>query len=171
MYIYTDDDLTRINRDYLGPKGKRLPWVLPYRVYAVIFLSAFIWFGIGWILQIPINQWTGLLFVFVVAMTVIYVTRRLRRDVSLWAMFKGGWQEVIAPRHPGEKTTPHQVVAHRIQMFPIGAAPTPRWWQFTARAAARPSTDRRSAAKRRSPTSRGRQNRGNYSHARTHTRT
>lgn len=128
MYVYTDDDLTRINRDYLGPKGKRLPWVATYRTYGVsIAVLVFMFAGFMWI-GLPLNQWTVLLYVFACVLTINFVVRRLKRDVSLWSMFKAGYQEVSVPRAAKPKPQEHPIRVE-IARFDYSAQPTPTWWE------------------------------------------
>ena len=134
MYIYTDDDLTTINRDYLGPKGKRLPWVASYRTYGITLVVIVAWFVVFLLSGLPLNQWVGLLYVIVVFSTVTYVVRRVRRDVSLWAMFRTGWQEVTVPRAVEPRPESHPVVV-TVPRYDYDAKPKPRWWERGARAA------------------------------------
>ncbi len=137
MYIYTDDDLTRINRDYLGPKGKRLPWVATYRTYVVVGAVATGIFGLFLFLGVPLNQWTVLLYLFLCALVVTYAIRRLNRDVSLYSMFKAGWQEVNVPRAGDERPKSYQIKAN-VQRFAYDAMPGPYWWQKALAAVAQP---------------------------------
>lgn len=137
MYIYTDDDLTRINRDYLGPKGKRLPWVASYRTYLVALCVVVAVAGVYLLVGIPLNKWTGLFFVLLCALLINYVVRRLTRDVSLWAMFKAGWQEVNVPRPPAD-TPKTMLIQANVKKFDYDAVPEPRWWQKIAARFSRP---------------------------------
>lgn len=133
MYIYTDDDLTRINRDYLGPKGRRIPWVASYRTYGVAMTIAVIEFFAFMALDIPFSKWTVLLYFVCVALTIPFVLRRLNGDVSLLAMFRQGWQEVSVPRSdPKPKTLRVEL---KVGRFDYNAEPRPRWWQLRARKA------------------------------------
>lgn len=133
MYIYTDDDLTRINRDYLGPKGKRLPWVATYRTYVVVGAVVTGIFAVFMFVGMPLNQWTVLLFLVLCFLASSYAIRRMNRDVSLLAMFQAGWQEVNVPRANNDGPKSHQVKAS-VQRFDYDATPEPYWWQ-KARAA------------------------------------
>lgn len=133
MYIYTDDDLTRINRDYLGPKGRRIPWIASYRTYGVAMAIAVIEFFAFMVLDIPFSKWTVLLYFVCVALTIPYVLRRLNRDVSLLSMFRQGWQEMSVPRaDPKPKTNRIEL---KVERFDYNAEPRPRWWQLRARRA------------------------------------
>jgi len=128
MYIYTDDDLTRINRDYLGPKGKRLPWVASYRTYGIATAVLLGMAALYMILGIPLNQWTGLLYFFACALILNYVVQRMNRDVSLLAMAKAGWQEVTVPR--AARPNPKDHTLHvAITMHGYDAQPAPTWWE------------------------------------------
>jgi len=132
MYVYTDDDLTRINRDYLGPKGRQLPWVATYRTYGVLLGTVIGVYLLFLFLGVPFNKWTVLLYLIVTAFSAIGFTRRLRPDQSLWQMVAMGWQEVVVPRdHRPAPTTHHMAVS--VARFDYNATPRPRWWQFRQR--------------------------------------
>lgn len=128
MYVYTDDDLTRINRDYLGPKGKRLPWVATYRAYGVAIGVLVGMFGLFMVLNVPLSQWTVLLYAFLSVLVITWIVRRIQRDVSIWAMAKAGYQEVTVPRatQPAPKT--HTITA-TVKRWDYNAQPAPRWSQ------------------------------------------
>jgi hypothetical protein len=134
VYIYTDDDLNRVNRDYLGPKGRRLPWVATYRTYGVTLAVLVAEFAAFMFIGVPLNQWTGLLFCCVAFLSVTYVIRRLNGDVSIVAMFKSGWQEVTVPRPPAARAKARSLRVI-VQRFDYDAVPAPRWWQWKARRA------------------------------------
>lgn len=136
MYIYTDDDLTKINRDYLGPKGKRVPWVWTYRTYGVVLAVVVGLFALFVFVGVPLNQWTGLAFFFVAFLLSTYVVRRLNGDVGIVAMFQAGWQEVRVPRSPRPNVQEHQIQI-TVRQFDYDAVPAPRWWEFKARQDAR----------------------------------
>lgn len=128
MYVYTDDDLTRINRDFLGPKGKRLPWVATYRTYGVsigVFVGVFALFMA---LGVPVNQWTALLYACTCTLVIAWFVRRMKRDVSIWSMTKAGWQEVTVPRAPRPVSKGH-TMRLEIKRWDYDAEPAPRWWQ------------------------------------------
>lgn len=128
MYVYTDDDLTRINRDYLGPKGRRLPWVATYRNYGVALGVLVGMFALFMAVGIPFNQWTLLLYGFSSTLVITWFNRRLNRDVSIWAMAKAGWQEVTVPRAPRPVSKAH-TVRLQIKRWDYDAEPPARWWQ------------------------------------------
>ncbi|MGO2933147.1 hypothetical protein [Microbacterium sp.] len=129
MYVYTDDDLSRVNRDYLGPKGKRLPFVLKYRTYGISFAILAAMWGLFVFVGLPVNQWTLLLFFFASALVIIGVVKRLQREVSVLESAIAGWQEVTVPR--AEKPNPHaHVVQASVRMRPYDIEPEPRWWEF-----------------------------------------
>ncbi len=131
MYIYTDDDLTRINRDYLGPKGRRIPWVASYRTYVVVGVIALVEFFAYMLLDIPFNKWTVLLYFACVALTIPAVLRRMNGDVSLVAMFRQGWQETAVPRRKTKVES--QRLEANVQRFKYDAEPLPKWWQLAAK--------------------------------------
>lgn len=134
MYIHTDDDLTRVNRDFLGPKGKRLPWVAQYRTYGVTIAMFLVMWGLFVFLGVPVNQWTLLLYVFITALITLRITQQMKRDVSIIDNIRAGWQEVTVPRP--EKPAEHEhVVLLRIPVRPYDTPPAPRWWEFRKRRA------------------------------------
>lgn len=131
MYVYTDDDLTRINRDFLGPKGRRLPFVLQYRTYGVI-IGVFVlgWFLLFTIFGLGISQWTLLLYVFVCGLAATAIVQRLKRDVGLFQMFRAAAQEVAVPRETRPRTHHHTVRAEVTLYRSMDDRPAPkrRWW-------------------------------------------
>lgn len=136
MYVYTDDDLTRINRDYLGPKHRQLPWVATYRTYVVVGATIGGMFLLFLFLGIPFNKWTVLLYAAATALAVLAFTRRLRADQSLPSIVLMGWQEVVVPREPTGSPKVHQIGVS-IARFDYATQPRPRWWQFSQRRATR----------------------------------
>ncbi|KJL49558.1 hypothetical protein RS84_00032 [Microbacterium hydrocarbonoxydans] len=128
MYVYTDDDLTRINRDYLGPKGKRLPWVATYRAYGVSIAVLVGMFGLFMALNVPLSQWTALLYAFLSVLVITWIVRRMKRDVSIWAMARAGYQEVTVPRAARPAPKRHTIAAS-VQRWDYNAQPAPRWWE------------------------------------------
>lgn len=132
MYVYTDDDLTRINRDYLGPKGRRLPWVATYRSYGVAAAVLVGMFGLFMMLNVPLSQWTVLLYGFSSTLVIAWIIRRMKRDVSIWAMAKAGYQEVTVPRETAPARKPH-TMSLGIKRWDYDAVPAPRWWERGAR--------------------------------------
>lgn len=99
MYVHTDDDLARIDRTYLGPKGRRLPWAASYRTYGITFVVGLVVFAV--LYQVGVNMldlwgwyWWGL----ITYLIVRFLTKRLRNDVGLIANVRGVWQEVGVPR-------------------------------------------------------------------------
>lgn len=145
MYIYTDDDLTRINRDYLGPKGRRIPWVASYRTYVVVGAIALFEFFAFMMLDIPFNKWTALLYFVCVTLTVPAVLRRMNGDVSLVAMFRQGWQEVAVPR--ADTRVEARTVQLKVQRFDYTAEPQPKWWQRLIMKAKAKKPDKKRPAK------------------------
>jgi hypothetical protein len=136
VYIYTDDDLNRVNRDYLGPKGRRLPFVATYRTYGVTIAVVVVEIAVFMFVGVPLNQWTGLIFCFCAFLSVTYVIRRLNGDVSIVAMFRAGWQEVTVPRPPTTRAKEH-VIHAQVQKFDYDAIAPPRWWELKKKRAAR----------------------------------
>jgi len=130
MYLYTDDDLTRVNRDYLGPKGKRLPWTAQYRTYGVFIVVAFLLFFGFLMLGIPANKYSIVSYGFILYLSMKAIVRKMDGQVSLWASFKTGWQEMDVPRQPRETT---QTVGATIKRYGKDEEPDLRWWQRIGR--------------------------------------
>lgn len=98
MYFFTDDDLRRVDRTFLGPKNKRLPLVLTYRQWGVAFTYiGLVWIAFMW-LGIPFGKYQLIVAGFAIVFLCVYTFRRMDGSVSLWAAFKTGWQEVSVPR-------------------------------------------------------------------------
>lgn len=136
MYVYTDDDLTRINRDFLGPRGRRLPWVMQYRTYGIIISVYFLgWFVLFQVFRLGFNQWTALLYVFACAMACVSIVQRLKRDVGLFSMFRAAAQEVAVPRAPRPREESHTIHAAIASYDSIDDRPArKRRWPFRTRA-------------------------------------
>ncbi|WP_460461648.1 hypothetical protein [Arthrobacter pigmenti] len=121
MRVFTDDDLTRIDRTYLGPKGRKIPWTATYRQYGIGFATLALAFGAMVLFGVPINPYTLWAWFFGSIGLSLYIVRRLRADVSLWATFKAAWQEVAVPRDDPAKPTHYDMKI----CVPIYAAGTP----------------------------------------------
>lgn len=130
MYLYTDDDLTRVNRDYLGPKGKRLPWTAQYRTYGVFIVVAFLVFFGFLMLGIPASKWSFAAYGFILYFSMKAIVRKMDGQVSLWASFKTGWQEMDVPRKPRATT---QTVGAVIKRYKKDEEPDLKWWQRIGR--------------------------------------
>lgn len=99
MKIYTDDDLRRIDRTWLGPPNRRLPWVASYRQYVTILLVGMIVFSSMLWLGLPMAQLEWLLVWGVVTyLTVRFVEGNYRDDVGIVSNFVSAFQEVTTPR-------------------------------------------------------------------------
>lgn len=132
MRVVTDDELKRINRDFLGAKGKRLPFIATYRTYVVVFSIAFATFVAFWVLRVPFSEWTALLYCVVVAYASLLVVRRLQGDVGIVAMFKAAGQEVVVPRSSSPHPRTYRVAA-KVPHYSLDAEPRRRWWQRRSR--------------------------------------
>lgn len=131
MYLYTDDDLTRINRDFLGPAGRRFPFVLQYRTYfiaaGVAFLTLILLFGI---FRLPVDEFTVLLFLTIVGFATGGIVARLKRDVGFVGLVQAGWQEVAVPRAPQPSRNDEHLIRASIPMYAsVDAQPRRRRWQ------------------------------------------
>lgn len=131
MYLYTDDDLTRINRDFLGPKGKRLPFVLQYRTYFIATgVAAFTLILLFGIFRLPVDELTVVIFLTIVGFVTGGIVARLKRDVGFVGLVQAGWQEVAVPRAPQPTRNDEHVIRASIPMYAsVDAQPHRRWWQ------------------------------------------
>lgn len=101
MHITTDDDLTRIDRTYLGPKGKRIPFVATYRQYAIGLAVAALSFGTLLLIGFPMwNKYLLVLWGFGSIFVTMFVNNRMRADLTLRDTARMAWQEVLVPREP-----------------------------------------------------------------------
>ena len=127
MRIHTDDELYRVDRVYLGPKGRRVPWRATYRAYGVwlvmVLLIGFVTFQI-----FPINASTVAAAFFSSIFLTIHVMKRLDSDRPLVTLPVMGWHELTAQRPQPQRHERH-IVKLRIQRWPAGAEPRRRWWQ------------------------------------------
>ena len=104
MRIYTDDDLRRIDRTWLGPPNRRLPWVASYRQYVTILLTGMIVFASMLWLGLPMAQLEWLLVCGLVTyFTVRFIEGNYRDDVGITINFISAYQEVTTPREDSAK--------------------------------------------------------------------
>lgn len=105
MY-HTDDLLHRVDRIYLGPPGKTLPFKVRYVAYGVGFLvfvlSTVLLRGL---LSVPWSSGSTL----IQAGIVVFVTGRLMRfvtgDVTVRSVITAAWNDLVAPRPPKAGTS------------------------------------------------------------------
>jgi hypothetical protein len=132
MRVQCDDDLYRVDRVYLGPRGKPWPLRATYRGWVmagIIMLAVLIvWRMIG----LP-TPWMVLLGV---AAGSYWLGQRLDRwftaDRPILSELGRVFQELAAPRpdlHPEPVTWRHEIEVTR---WGPGAPPRPRWWKRLA---------------------------------------
>lgn len=133
MRVYTDDELFRVDRTYLGPKGKRVPWRASYRAYGV-WAAVTLAYGVVALSIFPITVLTVGLVLFASLYTTIKVMERLDADRPLATVPVVGWHELSAPRPTSAAQRRQVAVEVRAPRWPAGAAPEVRWWhRFTLR--------------------------------------
>lgn len=99
MKIYTDDDIRRIDRTWLGPPNRRLPWVATYRQYVTILAVGMSVFGFMLWLGLPMTELLWLLVAGMVTyLTVKFIENHYRDDVGILTNFISAFQEVSTPR-------------------------------------------------------------------------
>lgn len=127
MLIRTDDEMYRVDRTYLGPKGRRFPFRATYRAYG-IWLVIVVVMAFGSLrLGIPVSLASVLLILTAAVWITIKVGVHLDYDRPLRAMVWVVWHEVTAPREPRAEPR-EQVVAVRARRWRAGAVPPVRWW-------------------------------------------
>ena len=99
MRIYTDDDIRRVDRTWLGPPGKRLPWVASYREYVTILVVAVGVFSLMVYLGFAMSEllWLGVCG-FTTAFIVKAINNHYRDDVGILNNFITAYQEISVPR-------------------------------------------------------------------------
>lgn len=104
MRIYTDDDIRRVDRTWLGPPGRRLPWVATYREYVTILVVAVGVFSLMVYLGFPMSEllWLGV-WGFSTAFIVKAINNHYRDDVGILNNFITAYQEISVPRADGGK--------------------------------------------------------------------
>lgn len=99
MRVYTDDDLRRVDRTWLGPPNKRLPWVATYRQYVTIIIVVLSLFGFMLYLGLPMTE---LGWLFVCGASSYFIVRGInehyRDDVGIIVNFITAYQELSVPR-------------------------------------------------------------------------
>lgn len=128
MMVRTDDEMYRVDRTYLGPKGKRFPFRATYRAYG-IWLTVVLLLAAA-LLRLGVSASFGS-----VALTLagaIYLTIRIGKhldaDRPLRAVVTQLWHEVTAPREPRQMSTAYDVTA-RAPRWRAGATPHVPWWR------------------------------------------
>lgn len=127
MRIQTDDELYRVDRVYLGPKGRRVPWRATYRAYGV-WLAMVLLVGIVTFQILPINASTVAAAFFSSIFLTIHVMKRLDSDRPLITLPVMGWHELTAERPRPPRPERHIVKLH-VQRWAAGAQPRHHWWQ------------------------------------------
>lgn len=103
MRVYTDDDLRRIDRTWLGPPNKRLPWVATYRQYVTIIVVGLTLFAVMLYLGFPMTElafqfvWFLLTYFSVKAFDAYY-----RDDVGILVNGITAYQELSVPREDAD---------------------------------------------------------------------
>lgn len=148
MRIITDDDLTRIDRTYLGPKGKRIPFVATYRQYLIGLAVAALSFGALVLIGVPMwNKYVLVIWGFGAIFLTMFVNRRMRADVTLRDTFRMAWQEVLVPRP--QTTVEHHPIHLEIPVYPLETPYISRRERRKRRAAERAEGRRNRARKGR----------------------
>jgi hypothetical protein len=145
MLVKCDDELYRLDRVYLGPKGKPLPLRLTYRAWSMLaglmFVMITVWrrLGLPWNLMMFLLLAAGCYFV------AGWLDRLLTSDRPLFSELQRIVQEIFAPRPTLENTAMVYVAAVRVPRWSAVARPAPRWWQ--RRLTMRPKRARRKKVK------------------------
>lgn len=130
MRVYTDDEMFRVDRTYLGPKGKRFPWRATYRAYGVwlmvLFALAMVMLRLG---VSPSLNSVVLLLMVSVAITIWFM-KHIDADRPLRALSSMVWHELTAPRPVTSYDAAHSYqVGAKAPRWQADAQPRVRWWQ------------------------------------------
>lgn len=97
MRFVSDDDIKRVDRRYLGPKGKLLIVRTSYRNWgiavAVIVGVVIMWTFLG----LPVNKWLVALAGFGVIFLIVAIQRYLVDEVTIFSTAKMFYNEARAP--------------------------------------------------------------------------
>ena len=128
MRIQCDDELFRVDRVFLGPKGKPWPLRATYRAYVLWgFLavgSLVLWRMIG----LPWHMLVLAAIPIVTYPLATWIDKKLNADRPFLSELWRAWQELVAPRpalHPEPFTRVHGLKAER---WKADAPPARRWW-------------------------------------------
>lgn len=128
MMVRTDDEMYRVDRTYLGPKGRRFPFRATYRAYG-IWLTVVLLLGAA-LLRLGVGASFGS--VTLTLAGAVYLTIRIGKhldaDRPLRAVVTQLWHEVTAPREPRHASTAYEVTA-RAPRWRAGATPHVPWWR------------------------------------------
>jgi hypothetical protein len=130
VLVRTDDEMHRVDRTYLGPKGRRFPWRATYRAYAVWIVVTVLLAGLMLEVGAEVSAATVLLLLLASTLVTIRVMKVIDHDRPLLAMGVMCVHEVIAPRPvtPRDKAETYDVEA-RVSRWRAGARPAPRWFE------------------------------------------
>lgn len=130
MLIRTDDEMYRVDRTYLGPKGKRFPFRATYRAYGIWLASTVALSGVLLQLGVPPSLGAALIVPAVAAYLTIRIGRLLDHDRPLRVVAAQMWHEVSAPRQPRPLARTYAVDV-RAARWRAGARAPRRWWHPT----------------------------------------
>lgn len=132
MRVRLDDDLYRVDRTYLGPRGKPLPVRATYTQWA-LFFGVLAVSGIGLrLLRLSMGPTFGLLLtqlvVWVLACWAVawYLRRFMTADRPLIDELMRIGQELTA-RRPAKPRTQHVRMVASVQVWEPWSEPAPRW--------------------------------------------
>jgi hypothetical protein len=129
VLVRTDDEMHRVDRTYLGPKGRRFPWRATYRAYAVWIVVTVLLAGLMFKMGVDVSAATVLLMLTTSILVTIRVMKAIDHDRPLCAMGVMCVHEVIAPRPltPRDRAKTYEVEAG-VPRWRAGARPEPRWF-------------------------------------------
>ena len=82
MRVYTDDDLRRIDRTWLGPPNKRLPWVATYRQYVTIIVAGLTPTIAAWLVEATDNIYMPAYYLMIAATVGLATTLFLKETAN-----------------------------------------------------------------------------------------
>ena len=117
MRLVSDDDIKRIDRRYLGPKGKLLPIRTTYRNWGIMITAVvmvlFVWLYLG----LPVNQWSITIGAFLTVWVTIIVQRYLVDEVTIFSSIKMLANEARSPHEEHLGKPEHIFLAMSIPTF------------------------------------------------------
>lgn len=127
MRVQCDDELYRVDRVFLGPKGKPWPFRATYRAYVFWGLLTLAWLLIWRLIGLPWHVLVPLVLATLGYPTAIWIDTKLTADRPIWSELERIVQELLAPRPDLKPTSTTQIQKLKVQRWPVGTAPADRW--------------------------------------------
>lgn len=127
MQIRTDDEMYRVDRTFLGPKGRRFPWRATYRAYGLWFVLVVLLGGAMLKLGVDINLTSVVLLLAASVLGTQRLMKGINHDRPFLAVAAMCAHEVAAPRPLTRRDRPEEyLVTTRASRWRAGAEPKRR---------------------------------------------